>query len=62
MLLNRLLYKVLLYLFAKKKEDKALEMLKHHKNEFENQLNKKIKAIKSNKDGEYKVFFSEFYS
>jgi hypothetical protein len=37
-------------------------MLKHNKNEFENQLNKKIKAIKSNKDGEYKVFLSEFYS
>jgi hypothetical protein len=32
-------------------KDKALEILKYYKNEVENQLNKKIKAMKSNKYG-----------
>jgi hypothetical protein len=35
------------------------EMFKHYKNEVENQLNKKIKVIRSDKGGEYKTLFGE---
>jgi len=48
------------YLFRKK--DKAFEMFKYYKNEVGNQLNKKIKVIKSDRGGEYKTSFGEFYS
>jgi len=40
----------------------TLEMFKHYKNEVENKLNKKIKVIRSNRDGEYKASFSELCS
>jgi hypothetical protein len=40
----------------------TLEMFKHYKNEVENQLNKKIKVIRSDRDGEYKALFSELCS
>jgi hypothetical protein len=40
-------------------KDKALEMLKHHKNKVKNQLNKNIKVIKSDRGGEYKVPIGE---
>jgi hypothetical protein len=33
----------------------TLEMFKHYKNEVENQLNKKIKVIRSDRDGKYKA-------
>ena len=35
-------------------------MLKYYKNEVENQLNNKIKKIKSDKDGEQKSHFDKF--
>jgi hypothetical protein len=35
-------------------------MFKHYKNEVENQLNNKIKEIKSDKYGEYKTPFDKF--
>jgi hypothetical protein len=37
-------------------------MFKYYKNEVRNQLNKKIKVIKSDRGGEYKISFGEFYS
>jgi len=36
-------------------------MFIHYKNEVENQLNKKIKVIRSNRGGEYKIIFGELY-
>ena len=35
-------------------------MFKHYKNEVENQLSKKIKAIRSDRGGEYESPFEEF--
>jgi hypothetical protein len=40
----------------------TLEMFKHYKNEVENQLDKKIKVISSDRDEEYKASSSELYS
>lgn len=37
-------------------------MLKHYKKKIENQLIKKIKAIRRNKCGEYEAIPGEFYS
>ena len=37
-------------------------MFKHYKNEVENQLSKKIKAIRSDRGGEYEAHFGEFCS
>jgi hypothetical protein len=48
------------YLIRSKVE--ALKIFKYYKNEVKNQLNKKIKVIKSDKGGEYKTSFSEFCS
>ena len=42
-------------------KDKDLEMFKHYKNEVENQLSKKIKMIRSDRDGKYETPFDEFY-
>jgi hypothetical protein len=36
-------------------KDKALEMFKHYKNKVENQLDKKKKVIRSERNGEYKT-------
>jgi hypothetical protein len=41
-------------------KDEALKMLKHHKNEFENQLNTKIKVIKNDRGGVYEALSYEF--
>ena len=35
-------------------------MFKHYKNEVENQLSRKIKAIRSDRGGEYEAHFGEF--
>jgi hypothetical protein len=35
-------------------------MFKHYKNKVENQLNNKIKIIRSDKGEEYKTLFGEF--
>ena len=37
-------------------------MFKHYKNEVENQLSRKIKAIRSDRGGEYEAPFREFCS
>jgi hypothetical protein len=37
-------------------------MFKHYKNKVKNQLNKKIKIIRSYIGGEYEIFFGEFDS
>ena len=42
-------------------KDKDLEMFKHYKNEVENQLSKKIKMIRSDRDEKYETPFDEFY-
>ena len=43
-------------------KDEALEMFKHYKNEVENQLNKKINVIKSDRGGKYEALFGELCS
>jgi hypothetical protein len=42
-----------------KSKDKTFEIFKYYKNKVENQFDKKIKAIKSDRDEEYKIFFGE---
>ena len=37
----------------------ALEIFKHYKNEVESQINKKIKVIRIDRDGEYKTLFGD---
>jgi len=37
-------------------------MFKHYNNKFENQFDKKINVIRSDKDEKYKASFSEFCS
>ena len=44
-----------------KSKDEALEKFMHYKNEVENQLGKKIKAIRSDRIGEYDAPFDRFY-
>ncbi|RVW73229.1 Retrovirus-related Pol polyprotein from transposon TNT 1-94 [Vitis vinifera] len=41
-------------------KDETIELFKHYKNEVENQLSKKIKAIRSDRGGEYESPFEEF--
>ena len=48
------------YLLMNKYE--AFKMFKHYKNEVENQPNKKMKVIRSDRSGEYKALFGEFCS
>ena len=48
------------YLYQLKSKDEALDMFKYYKNEVENQLGKKIKAIRSDRGGEYDATFNEF--
>ncbi|KAL6324648.1 hypothetical protein AAG906_013461 [Vitis piasezkii] len=43
-----------------KSKYEALDVFKHYKNEVENQLSRKIKAIRSDRGGEYEVPFGEF--
>jgi len=40
----------------------ALEIFEHYKNTIENQLNKKIKVITSDRGGEYEASFVNFCS
>jgi hypothetical protein len=49
------------YTYLLRSNDEALGMFKHHKNEVQNQLKRKINAIRSDKYGEYKALFGEFY-
>jgi hypothetical protein len=48
------------YIYFFKSNDKALKIFKHYKNEDENQFNKKIKVIRSDRGGENKAPFGEF--
>ena len=49
-----------MYLLRSKNE--ALESFIHYKKEVENQLNKKIKVLRSDRGGEYELPFGEFCS
>ena len=50
------------YVYLLKSKDEAIEKFILHKNEVENQLNEKIKELKSNWGGEYQASFSEFFA
>ena len=50
------------YVYLLRRKDEALDVFKHYKNEVENQLSKNIKAIKSDRGGEYDAPFGEFCS
>ena len=43
-------------------KDETLDVFKHYKNEVENQLSRKIKAIRSYRGGEYEAPSREFCS
>lgn len=45
------------YLYLLKSKDKAIEKFILYKNEVENQLNGKIKELRTDRDGEYVVWF-----
>ncbi|KAL6324252.1 hypothetical protein AAG906_006525 [Vitis piasezkii] len=49
-------------LWHDRRKDEALDVFKHYKNEVENQLSRKIKAIRSDRGGEYEAPFGEFCS
>ena len=49
------------YVYLLRSKDEALEKFMHYKNEVENKLCKKIKAIKSDRGGEYDAHFDRFY-
>ena len=48
------------YVYLQMSKDEALEKFMHYKNEVENQLGKKIKAIRSHRVGEYDAPFDRF--
>ena len=50
------------YVYLLRSKDEALEMFQHFKNEVENQLDRKIKVIRSDRGGEYKAPFGDFCS
>ena len=50
------------YVYLLKNKDKAIEEFVLYKNEVENQLNKKIKVIRSDRGGEYDLPFIDFYA
>ena len=50
------------YVYLLRSKDEALEMFQHFKNEVENQLDRKIKVIRSDRGGEYEAPFSDFCS
>lgn len=50
------------YTYLLRSKDEALEMFKHYKIEVENQLDKKIKVIRSDRGGEYSTPLDEFCS
>ena len=49
------------YVYLLRSKDEALEKFMHYKNEVENQLGRKIKAIRSDRGGEYDAPFNRFY-
>ena len=50
------------YVYLLRSKDEALKMFQHFKNEVENQLDRKIKVIRSDRGGEYEAPFGDFCS
>ena len=50
------------YVYSLRSKYEALKMFKHFKNEVENQLDRKIKVIRSDRGGEYEAPFVDFCS
>ena len=50
------------YVYLLKSKDKAIEKFVLYKNEVENQLNKKIKVLRSDRGGEYESPFVDFFA
>ena len=50
------------YVYFLRSKNEALEMFQHFKNEVENQLDRKIKVIRSDRGGEYEALFGDFCS
>ena len=48
------------YVYLLKSKDEAIEKFVLYKNEVENQLNKKIKVLRSDRGGEYELPFVDF--
>ena len=48
------------YIYLLKSKDEAIEKFVLYKNEVENQLNKKIKVLRSDRGGEYESPFVDF--
>ena len=48
------------YVYLLRSKDEAIEAFMQYKNEVENQLNKKIKVLRSDRGGEYESPFGEF--
>ena len=48
------------YVYLLRYKDETLEKIMHYKNEVENQLGRKIKAIRSDRGGEYDAAFDRF--
>ena len=48
------------YVYLPRSKDEALEKFMHYKNEVENQLGRKIKAIRRDRGGEYDAPFDRF--
>ena len=53
-------YTKLCYAYLLKSKDEAIDKFKVYKSEVENQLNKKIKVLRSDRGGEYVSPFEEF--
>ena len=49
-------------MYLLKSKDEAIDKFVLYKNEVENQLNKKIKVLRSDRCGEYESPFGEFYA
>ena len=50
------------YVYLLRSKDETLEMFKHFKNEVKNQLDRRIKVIRSDRGGEYEAPFGDFCS
>ena len=50
------------YVYLLRSKDEALKMFQHFKNKVENQLDRKIKVIRSDRGGEYEAPFGDFCS
>ena len=49
------------YMYLLKSKDEVIEKFVFYKNKIENQLNKKIKVLRSDRGGEYEWSFVDFY-